>query len=177
VGEYTYCRRWLADWRSRVHAKPWMLFNLVLAEHAAGHFREAAEVARWGQRLLRTGHGGLPKDLAARYEVILAGEVALTAAPKGALARLDAIEASLLNEGDRCRLELARAVAVARRGGRDAFARAREHVAAAVRSAAPSQRALPLLHCHRRAVWDIGTRFGFGGWLWAAGEILRRLLA
>lgn len=49
--QYRAASKWMADWRERKDARPWMLFNLVEALHRVGRDREAYEVGQMAWRL------------------------------------------------------------------------------------------------------------------------------
>src|SRR5688500_8437006 len=49
--DYRGTTEWMADWRERSDAEPWMLVNAVEGFQATGREREAAEVTQFGLTL------------------------------------------------------------------------------------------------------------------------------
>ena len=79
---------WLADWRSRPSAEPWMLFNLCFALRHLGHYQQANEVAeyavqKWGYR----------QENGADLRLFLAVEKALAGSIDAAIENLQRVHA------------------------------------------------------------------------------------
>jgi tetratricopeptide (TPR) repeat protein len=78
---------WLADWRSRSGAEPWMLFNLCLALRHLGRFQQADETTR--QVIEKWGHRQTSADL----RLFLAVEAALAGDTGAAVGQLQQVQA------------------------------------------------------------------------------------
>ncbi len=96
-------RRWLADWRTRADAKPWMLLNAACALRDHGEDADAAVVSHHALTLS-------PDHAHACHELWLAADAALAGRPEEAAQRIARAQAQESDSYYECLTLLARAV-------------------------------------------------------------------
>jgi hypothetical protein len=174
VRDYRATLEWMADWRERPAAEPWMLVNTIEALRAVGRTDEAVEVSR--AALAAPPHGG--QQL---HHLWLAVDAAAAGDARAAEEHLAQVNVDLLTVDWMVLAESARGlVAMEQSPPEDrgsVFAEVRRRLAAAIKAYAafdhePGHRRA-LRQCARQITRRRGTLFAWlwYGWMWFRSHV------
>lgn len=164
--DYRTTARWMADWRDRTDARPWMLVNAVEGLRHAGRLSEAAEASRFALTL--PADNGTPL-----HQLWLASDEVLACDFASARSRLETVDPSSIDQDYRflhalitAVLEVAEAPAADRTV---AFRSARDRIEAAVAGYAALGREKARRRFYRRCVKHVADHCGGAAarlWYW-----------